>query len=460
MTRASINFQSELEKFKQDLAQDPNLRTRLIEKEHFLWELFYMHSAGDGKKPDSEFYIINKTQVLGSGALGKVYGAYPVRIENELGIKTEKIFQPAVNLNSPPPCIVKKIRSGECFNEQMIMMEVAILAEHYKTDIVQHINTAASDSDSDEYFIFTEYVPGRPLICDRAQWVHPGVATLTLIQRLNLIVQLALQLNGFHHARIKRNAYAHFDIRGDNVLLDISNIEKISISLIDFGNALFFNNDDSAELYIGRRGGMYTYFPPEYLDKKIGLKQDSYALTPLIAVLLGSKTPFSLKEKASGGEGFWRLKNKPVKTAQEIKRFKEKIEAQIKAPYALEDMLDEEVYPPQYPCEVRQLIIDFVSRMQSPVYEKRPDSDELLAFFITILNFFKAYEGDKLDDYKHYLERGQRKDQAILFKLLGKIPPYSSAGLFNPPVVATGAGAEDGARSYYSDKLPLKCGGS
>lgn len=424
MSRSFINFQSELQEFKQSLAAKPDCRiSRDILKEHDSWQLFHMHPADNGKKPKSAFYAINKTKVIGRSAFGPVNSAY--RVCEETG-----------DLDLKDPYVVKPLKCTKQFTATMLKTEVEILSEHYKTDVLQHTKGAATDHFSDDYFIFTEYVPGQPLISDTTQCIHLGIKYLSLVERFDLITQLAIQLNGFQHARKKRDPHSHFDIRGDNVLLDLSDRKKSRASFIDFGNSKFFKSDDPAQLYKNTRGGMYLYFPPEYTTHQgresslwIGLKQDSYALAPLVAILLGAKKPFRFKEEASGGNEFWRLKNKSNKTSAEQKEFALKLKMLIDASYDFEDMLGSDVYPLGYPDEVKQLIIGFVERMQSPDYAKRPDSDELLTFFTTIRIFFKAYEDKKLEDFWEYL--GERKERQVLLGHLKKACTQSPQ-LFKP----------------------------
>ena len=406
----SVSLHSELQQFKQDVRKTPELRSRIILKEGVSWQLFRMISH-DKKIPDNNFYCFD-TKIIGEGSFGQVYKAY-------------RVIEHTGDIDFKVPYVVKKIACTSQCTKADIMTEVAILAQQYKTDVVQHIKTPTSD----DYFVITEYVPGKSLFCDSTNRIHEGVATLSLVERLELIVQLIIQVNGFHHHRAMRNAFAHFDIRGDNLLLDISDTslgkKAVRLSLIDFGTAVFFNSDNPAVLHEGKRGGMFSCFPPEYLPFQgeaskyhIGLKQDSYSLTPFVAILLGSKKPFRLKDDISGDD-FWTLRQKPNKTEAEKRLFSEKLKDHIQATYDIHDVLDNAVYPYPYPQEIKQLMIDFLNCMQSSDYNTRPDSDELLVFFMTMLNFFKAYSDyNKLENYLDCLSQ-QPKRQA-LYQVLKK----------------------------------------
>lgn len=401
----SVNIESELHQFKQDAKEDRTLHSRIISKEDVSWELFQMRSL-DEDVSYNRFYAIEKNKVIGVGCFGTVYPAYRV-LENG-------------DLNFKDPWAVKKIKPTKSLTREMIIKEAKTLACFYKTDLLQHVKTAHSE----EYWLFMEYLPGKQL-CDKNDRIHEDVANLSWLERLGLIVQLAIQINGYHHHRLNHDAMAHFDIKGRNIILSINeNPMENKISIIDFGLAEFFASDDPTPLIEGERGGGYSSFPPEYMPRqaevrmlKKGLKQDIYALTPFVAILLGAKQPFSLKDKAS--PLLWKLAAQKAINDKDKATFSTQIKAHITAPYAIDDMLEPDVYPSEYPQAVKGLVADFLNRMQAPTYNERPDSDEFLTFFTTLLNFFKAYHSYFLQDYLEYC--GQQEKQHSLIETLADV---------------------------------------
>lgn len=179
----------------------------------------------------------------------------------------------------------------------------------------------------------TKRVPGNRLFSFSTK-------ELDFEQTLILVVQLAMTLNQHQH-----DAVMHGDLKGENILFTISKDKQerlvTDLSFVDYGLAKAFKESDPNCLYEGTKKVDPGYFAPEtYKQGQCGLKTDIYMIATVILHLLAAKN--------------W-PKTKP----------------NVQLLYAL-----------------------FLKRMRSWEYKSRPDSDEVLKFFITMNLFYQLNKKD------------------------------------------------------------------
>lgn len=289
------------------------------------------NSAGQLQNP--MIYTFDTNNKLGEGLNGKVYKGQWIN-----------------NKGQPITCAIKVINDLVTFNEK----ELEILQQHYH-------------AEKHEQYILTNFIPGKSILTDKFV-IHPQLAQLSFLQKINLINQIVLQLNQLHHDTISTGkAVVHGDIKGSNINVFIDpESGRSEAFLIDFG--LAFQIEDDANLtriHPKKIYGNSLYFPIETLEQNFGIKTDLYMLVNVICLILGDDNPLRDRQK---------IINKPFERAN--------------TPYAIDRIIIPEIVSDIY---LKDLICQFLNRMQQNNYAQRPDSDEVLQFFTSLNILLKTY---------------------------------------------------------------------
>lgn len=186
---------------------------------------------------------------IGSGAYGHVFKCSNIKTNNYYAVK-----------------IISNIE-----NYNNIIQEINILKTLH--DIKYNYSLIDYYSDNSYHYIITNYIP--------------GISLYTYIKRLKkidesksifIIKQLSNQL-----LLLKNNNIIHNDIKLDNIIIDINNL---NVTLIDFGSS---NMIDKKENY----RTTLVYSPPEFLnDNILSYQNDIWALGCLFYILLSGEHPF------------------------------------------------------------------------------------------------------------------------------------------------------------------------
>lgn len=189
------------------------------------------------------------------------------------------------------------------------------------------------------------------------------------------------------HPRTDSNAIHFGDVKGLNTQLNVDKfLKKMDVYPFDFGLAKTVTTDE-IQAYPINAYGTPEFIPYEALlayeeaPTKRGIKSDIYALTPLCLRILGVNGDIIVYEK--------------------LQHFKRGNHAEMcLAHYGTDGLFngcDISKYQP-YEEFIKHCIEFFLNRMQDNEYDKRPSSDEVLRFFVTLNNFCKTFDKDSTDE--------------------------------------------------------------
>ncbi|WZY81033.1 hypothetical protein YC2023_027417 [Brassica napus] len=232
-----------------------------------------MISYGDLRNATDGF---SSSNLIGSGSFGTVF----------------KAFLPAEN----------KVVAVKVLNMQRRGAMKSFMAECESLKDIRHRNlvkllTACSSIDfqGNEFrALIYEYMPNGSLDI----WLHPKEMedisrpsrTLTLLERLNIVIDVASVLEYLHLSC--HEAIAHCDLKPSNVLLDddlTAHVSDFGLAriLLKFDQETFINQLSSA----GVRGSI-GYAAPEYaMGGKISVHGDAYSFGILILEMFSGKRP-------------------------------------------------------------------------------------------------------------------------------------------------------------------------
>jgi len=344
--------------------------------------------------PDGRRYMLGRQ--IGSGSFGIVFEAVAFKKDGSLEKKPSVAFKFLKRVKA-------KVNKGESLSEIEKMQanyDKAILnlakaesqkfSDYYgdKDVSVGSIKITSSDKIKEPQDIIG--VTTMPLL--PGQEIREDVRTfsgLSLARRLQFINEILFSVNTMHHHHPDRSAIAHKDIKVDNILYRFRDLKKgkfkdtsiseeerpkegaIDVYPIDFGLSDDIKTQDSSSLQKKTLpAGTQVYMAPEVAKRKGGVKSDIYSLTPIVALILGAEEPFYQKMEAPRD-----IENEPFDF------------------YGILSFLKKSAYP--HPLE--KWVLKFLERMSDPQYNRRPDINETMKFFLTLNQYVLTAEHDTSD---------------------------------------------------------------
>lgn len=312
------------------------------------------------------FYCVDSQNgYINKGVFGSVYKAFPINI------KTGRIED-----DHPVALKVCDVSRGGCNQQSNLQLESELLKNYYHN--VSDVQALSVKNDKGKslvtsYAFTMEYFDGQPLASLREAPVthvvnttpNPEIANLSFTQRIGLIRQAAMWLNLFHHESPSTGKpIVHSDIKPQNVLLVIRNLKNIKLAeLIPVDLGLSTTLELPELTSVSSAKGTPIIAAPELYQHKVGPKTDVYAFVSLVLILLGANNPYVY------------IKNNHLNEFYNTNG--------LLAGFAIPNASD-----------IRPLILSFIERMSNKNYEQRADSDEVLAFFTILHNYYTYLQYD------------------------------------------------------------------
>lgn len=296
---------------------------------------------------------LERCALLGKGAYGYVYKAYPVNPANGELMKNKMLA-------------VKRFKGSH-----------PISASEAKFFDSYYAGCELVSDDHNTYMIMT-CLPGKNIMNDKsnASLLNVDIENFNFSKRVELIYNIMMAINLIHNNTPHTgSALIHGDINGNNINVHYDNkTGAIDVYVIDFGLSEETDND-ADELQPMKNIGAPLFTPREVIMEDVhSIKSDIYSLTPIFAAVLGATNPFALKTMLHPFDP-----------------------AYYKTPYDFSGILSG--YPiPTFPFDLKSYITKFLNRMQHDIIDKRPDSDETLRFFTTLNKLIKIVSADKKDE--------------------------------------------------------------
>lgn len=122
-----------------------------------------------------------------------------------------------------------------------------------------------------ENAVVSEFIPGKCLS-------YYDTRNLDYSQRLTIVCQIAEQLNQYHHFTPKGKPFVHGDVRDDNINIYVDKNNNINAYILDFGLSIEHDNEDPNQLDDIYQSHVLNqaFFPPEALGLKHCFKTDIY----------------------------------------------------------------------------------------------------------------------------------------------------------------------------------------
>lgn len=320
-------------------------------------------------------YITNRENILGSGAFGHVYKAFPIADNGE------------VDLTAPVAlkiCSLQEERQKERLN-----IEISVL----KAAQFRNVSGITYFNGEQAFAAFTmEYFDAKPLN-------HPDsikmLENLTLAERVDLIRQGALFLSLIHSERSKYSAFFLTDIKPENVLLGVKIINGKKVYFLipidfDLASKLEGRNLQKTE----KTRGTITTVAPELYEGNCGPKSDVYSFVSIVLMLLNVANPSILIDENYS----------------------------LRCDYSMTGFLDELTISNmdlKTQRILKTLIAKFVFRMREKEYHARAETNEVLTFFIYLQQVCLLYKKlESINTLKDQLDFDLRSFDVSLLKNL------------------------------------------
>lgn len=286
--------------------------------------------------------------VIGRGSYGIVYKAYS--IDTETG-----------ELDKSRPLALKNFLKAE----DVKPIEAKFFDSYYgQCEIL---------TDGAETYMVMKYLPGKAILLRQPKRkdfaLNVELASMDFPRRIEVIRNIMMAVNLIHHNTPNSgNALIHGDLNGYNIIVNIDKeTNAIDVYIIDFGTAEE-TEDDQQLMQPSDMAGTPLFMANELVEKEEhGIKSDIFSLSPLFGCILGAKNPFASRS--------------------EIYYFNP---LYYKTPYVFDGLLDN-VIKPDYPFDIKKILVKFLERMQHLDPSQRPDSDETLLFFVKLDKISNAY---------------------------------------------------------------------
>lgn len=298
------------------------------------------------------YYCILKDECfISKGGFGTVYKAYPFNFKDQTVDSTRvvaaKYFNNVSNLTE-----ANYSETEGKFLAEFYPLEKPMTITRDKDVIVTRKDQPAIS--------FMEFLDGVDICKDTDEMtIHDALKNISFSERVQIIYKIFSFVDILHQPNLQTNrqAIVHGDLKGANIkVLFNTKTGEWDVKILDFGSAeevadhLLHPNEKHLQ-----QVGTESHMSPEVLNFKLGIKNDIYALVPVILLLLGGKNIYEL------GVG-----QKYI-----VDNFLQGINFADDKEYLIKPMLK------------------FIERMQAN-YEQRPTAKEAEEFFKIIYDLYTA----------------------------------------------------------------------
>ncbi|MFS7990515.1 putative protein kinase RLK-Pelle-LRR-I-1 family [Helianthus anomalus] len=181
--------------------------------------------------------------------------------------------------------VAKRLDTRFGQGEQQFLSELQILLEYKHENVIGIVGFC---DEKDEKVIVYEYAPKGSL--DR----YLNNASLTLMQRLNICIDVASALDFFHGGVGKQAKVIHRDIKTENILLN----HDWKAKLADFGLSLISPLIQETDYVIDHACGTIGYVDPLYRSTGFLTKEsDIYSFGVVLFEILCGRSTFEIKKQ-------------------------------------------------------------------------------------------------------------------------------------------------------------------